>query len=100
MGDKLHELVTAHGQHYSWAFRCPACRAVHQCDNRWGFNGDKERPTFVGSVLVQAVEGNRPRCHSEVKGGKITYAGDCTHAMAGQTVDLPDWEAPAGPEAT
>jgi hypothetical protein len=90
MGVKLHELVTREGQHYSWAFRCPACRSTHQCDNRWGFNGDKERPTFTGSVLVHAANVGtadrpigRPLCHSFVSDGKITYLADCTHAMAG-----------------
>lgn len=32
-------------------------------------------------------------CHSFVTDGRIQYLGDCTHALAGQTIDLPDWEA-------
>lgn len=24
--------------------------------------------------------------------GRIQFLNDCTHALAGQTVDLPDWE--------
>ena len=37
--------------------------------------------------------------HSEheiifVTDGKIQFLGDCTHALAGQTVDLPDMEKP------
>lgn len=96
MGVKLHEVVDKDGAHYSWVFHCPACGFAHQCDNRWTFNGNVERPTFRASVLVHAV-GNpdvgyhRPRCHSYVTDGKIKYLGDCTHAMAGKTVDLPDW---------
>ena len=31
-------------------------------------------------------------CHSFVTNGRIQYLGDCTHKLAGQTVDLPDWE--------
>ncbi|KPY13545.1 DUF6527 family protein [Pseudomonas savastanoi pv. phaseolicola] len=31
-------------------------------------------------------------CHSFVTDGRIQYLGDCTHALAGQTVDLPNWE--------
>jgi hypothetical protein len=27
-----------------------------------------------------------------VTDGRIQFLGDCTHALAGQTVDLPDWE--------
>jgi len=32
-------------------------------------------------------------CHSFVTAGKIKFLGDCTHALAGQTVDLPDMQA-------
>jgi hypothetical protein len=31
-------------------------------------------------------------CHSFVTDGRIQYLGDCTHALTGQTVDLPSWE--------
>lgn len=30
-------------------------------------------------------------CHSFVRDGRIEFCGDSTHAMAGQTVELPDW---------
>jgi len=30
-------------------------------------------------------------CHSFVTDGRIQFLGDCTHTLAGQTVDLPDW---------
>lgn len=30
-------------------------------------------------------------CHSFVRAGKIEFLGDCTHALKGQTVPLPDW---------
>ena len=96
---KLRESSRADGSHYAWHFKCPACRSVHQCDNRWGFNGDLEKPTFQGSVLVHAVTHGtpeapveRPRCHSVITDGKIAYSQDCDHAMAGQIADLPDWE--------
>lgn len=83
---------------------------------KWGFNGDLERPTFTPSIFVKTVhitEQNRdaydalatpaeisasvedPRfrwwCHSFVTEGRIQFLGDCSHALAGQTVDLPDW---------
>lgn len=31
-------------------------------------------------------------CHSYVTDGRIQYLGDCTHQLAWNTVDLPDWE--------
>lgn len=30
-------------------------------------------------------------CHSFVTDGKIQFLSDCTHELAGQTVELPDW---------
>ncbi len=97
MGIKVKECVRDNGSHYSWIFVCPACNAVHQCDTRWTFNGDEERPTFGGSVLVHGEPSiQRPRCHSHVTNGRIAYGSDCTHAMAGQEVELPDWDFARG----
>jgi hypothetical protein len=31
--------------------------------------------------------------HSFVTDGRIQYLSDCTHALVGQTFDIPDWEA-------
>lgn len=61
----------------------------------WGFNGDLDRPTFTPSLLWQTSrwDGQQARphtCHSFVKDGRIQFLGDCTHALAGQTVDLLD----------
>ncbi|MNT63780.1 hypothetical protein D3C72_2016250 [compost metagenome] len=63
---------------------------------KWGFNGDLERPVLTPSVL-QNWESSKGRrcCHSFVgcngaQPGQITFLGDCTHALAGQTVDLPE----------
>jgi hypothetical protein len=59
---------------------------VHQ------YNGDEEAPTLSPSLLVSygLIEGGRYICHSFVKDGKIQFLGDCSHALAGQTVDLMD----------
>ncbi len=93
MGIKLHEVFTHDvKEHYAWLFWCPGCESIHQCDKRWGFNGNQEQPTFTGSVLVHGIPSiNRPTCHSFVVDGKIQFLPDCTHALTGQTVDLPDW---------
>ncbi|WP_345255310.1 DUF6527 family protein [Flaviaesturariibacter amylovorans] len=80
----------------------------------WGFNNDFIRPTFTPSVLVRsghyAKENEGPGlcwcdyeqrfrepapsrcevCHSFVTDGRIQFLSDCTHALAGQTVDLPE----------
>ena len=31
-------------------------------------------------------------CHVFIKEGKIEYLSDCTHSLAGTTIDLPDWK--------
>lgn len=84
-------------------FRCPGCAGLHQVavgdgeGPRWGYNGNPERPTFTPSVMVTypgadaGVDGAPPAiCHSFVTDGRIQFLGDCTHALAGQTVDLPE----------
>jgi len=80
-------------------FRCPGCDTWHtvrvQAPHNWTWNGDLERPTLSPSVFVNAP-GNphrhptEPSCHSFVTDGRIQFLGDCTHALAGQTVDLPE----------
>ena len=98
-------------------FRCPGCRDAHTIkvaggNALWGWNGSVEKPTFTPSVLVTAFvmsdeghdmleRGEKPpngqypghevRCHSFVADGRIQFLSDCTHALAGQTVDLSEW---------
>ncbi|WP_036292055.1 DUF6527 family protein [Methylosinus sp. PW1] len=87
-------------------FLCPACGCLHFVDHRWSFAGDYDRPTFSPSIRVNGVaaptdeeldEYARTRklpaprpfvCHSFVTAGKIQFLGDCTHELAGRTVDL------------
>ena len=89
---------------------CPGCEQQHQIwtgngpGPAWQFNGDVESPTFSPSLLVRMgpkcdENGLRltgapdQRCHSFIRDGKIEFLGDCSHALAGQTVELPevDW---------
>lgn len=86
-------------------FFCEGCQQCHGVNNRWTFNGDLDRPTFTPSILVrgtvpitdkehellmagQYVEPKPFVCHSFVTDGKIQYLNDCTHKLAGQTVEL------------
>jgi hypothetical protein len=79
----------------------------------WAWNGSIESPTLSPSVLVRSghyAPGQKPGscwctyneehaddpapfscaiCHSFVKDGAIEFLSDCTHALAGQTVPLP-----------
>jgi hypothetical protein len=79
-------------QHYAW-FHCPACdkkHAVSTGPGRWGWNGDAEKPTLTPSVKVTGGGDPNYCCHSFVADGRIQFLGDCSHALAGQTVDLPE----------
>jgi hypothetical protein len=99
-----------------WFF-CPGCAGPHSIKvnspdtpgPNWAYNGNADAPTFAPSVLCRGVQhltedehaklmvGGQvePRplvCHSFVTDGRIQYLGDSTHSLAGQTVDLPNWE--------
>lgn len=80
----------------------------------WTFNGDLNKPTFNPSILAKTghfashhpagaqcwCDYNREHpedytpgfecsiCHSFVTDGKIQFLSDCTHELAGQTVDI------------
>jgi len=86
---------------------CPGCDCTHQIFTgngpgpSWSFNGDPDRPTFSPSLLVKmtrcdpethlAIPGaSKMVCHSFIKDGKIQFLGDCTHPLAGQTVEIPE----------
>lgn len=85
----------------------------------WSFDGNLERPTFSPSVLVtsghftpgfnaaekgcwctynaeQIAKGQEAscfecfRCHTFIVAGMVQFLSDCTHALAGQTLALPD----------
>lgn len=96
-----------------WLIFCPACKCGHLFRiPLWTFNGDQEKPTFRASMMVRGYEmspegeamvkrGERPPagqrypghekiCHSFVTDGKIQFLDDSTHALRGQTVDLPE----------
>lgn len=97
------------------AFWCPGCNDEHVVcvdgPNAWGYNGNPDAPTLTPSVLVRGNqierdasgkwtgewirdENGRPLpfvCHSFVTDGRIQFLDDCTHALAGVTVALPEW---------
>lgn len=103
-----------------WCPGCNEAHAVIVDGSRgWSWDGSEEAPTINPSILVRGVkiEGgdaeldrildtyklpeDRERmladkrintvCHSFVRAGAIEFLSDCTHALAGQTVPLPEW---------
>lgn len=82
-------------------FQCPGCNQEHAINTSWQYNQDSENPTINPSILVQGgrhKENTPPYntemfvCHSFIKDGNIQFLGDCTHALANQTVPLPHYE--------
>ncbi|MCE9559262.1 MAG: ammonia monooxygenase [Armatimonadetes bacterium] len=97
-------------------FWCPGCDEAHGVPveglKAWGWNGSVDTPTLTPSIIVKSkwpmVDGEMVHpfkykgeypcdngehvCHSFVRGGRIEFLGDCSHELAGQTVDLPDWD--------
>jgi hypothetical protein len=100
MADKVHfmgdgDLGPRGGKLYS--FHCPGCGYGHTFEvgapggKGWTWNGSLDRPTFTPSLLCNK-DYPQSRCHSFVTDGRIRFLDDCFHALAGQTVDLPDWD--------
>ncbi len=72
---------------------CPGCRMLHRINvhqpsdyngAQWSWDGNVDKPTFNPSLHLPG------RCHSFIHSGKIQFLPDCDHALAGQTVDLPE----------
>lgn len=85
------ERVLAANATWAFWFFCPGCEGAHFYQvPQWSFNGDFAKPTFTPSLLLHAHEGGQPRCHLFLTDGRLQFLGDCTHKLAGQTVDLPE----------
>lgn len=115
LGLKLRNMGSEH-----IGFWCPGCSQAHvirlrgEAGNGWGFDGNIDLPTFTPSVLSRSGHfmpghegmdcwctyeertGGKPsfdcfQCHLFVTKGKILFLSDCSHPLAGQTIDLPDF---------
>ena len=82
-----------------YMFECPGCNEYHflNVDEKrmivWDFNFDFFKPTVKPSILVRIPEivGSKGSvCHFFITDGKIEYLTDCTHYLAGKTVDMID----------
>ena len=95
---KLRPCTDSRGDYSMVWLWCPGCDEYHAVPVSkptngegvaWTFNGDEEKPTLNPSILVRHGADNSI-CHSFVTDGKIQFLGDCSHKLAGQTVDLPE----------
>ena len=89
-------------------FFCPGCNTGHRLPVGksintapvvWEWNESLDLPTVSPSIRVAqqywTMGGETMQwdvCHSFVRDGKIEFLSDCTHELAGQTVELPEWE--------
>lgn len=79
---------------------CPGCKTFHYIQSgadkgpNWDFNGDFDKPTFSPSLLVNPNREcpDQHQCHSFIRDGQWQFLNDCTHELAGQTVDMIDVE--------
>lgn len=102
-GDKEYSML------WIWCPGCDEHHAVRVDPGGWTWNGSEESPTISPSILVRGTKpinddeaerimrGEKIEpipyiCHSFVKDGKIQFLNDSTHALAGQTVELPEVE--------
>ena len=100
---RVKHCLNSDNQHYGWRFDCPGCGRCHVIPtegghgkdphHNWTFNNNVDRPTFQPSLRVSWTEGEQQVkhvCHSIITDGRIQFCADCTHKLAGQTVDLPE----------
>lgn len=104
----LRRVSAPDGGVVGYVFLCPGCSKPHMYRTKrmatesptlpvWQFDGNEDLPTFTPSLLVHEVlkpDGSvyQPRCHLFLTAGKIQFCGDSKHALAGQVVDLPEFE--------
>lgn len=89
---KVEPINNSKGEFAGYIFDCPGCGSHHVYEiPRWQFNGDVDNPTFSPSLKATwnwGPEREAKCCHFFVRNGRIEYCGDCTHDMAGQTVEM------------
>jgi hypothetical protein len=80
-----------------FSFFCPGCGHGHVYYTKgslaWSFNGNVDSPTFTPSLLNTCPNHPDPKqrvCHLFLTDGKLAYCGDCTHDLAGKTIELPE----------
>jgi Family of unknown function (DUF6527) len=79
-----------------FVFFCPGCQTSHiiNTNSRNGLPvhslyGSPDKPTIKASVLSRGDKKmGKPHCHSFITRGRIKFLKDCTHKLAGKTVNL------------
>lgn len=84
---EIHVNGNVHHQFY-----CKGCDEHHFVrvageDPVWDWLGGRSCPTIHPSIRV-SVRAEKRVCHFYIVNGHIQYLQDCTHALAGQTVEM------------
>jgi hypothetical protein len=106
MGQVSPKLRRGDGRYFHW---CPACKKLHPLPDGWEFNGNLDAPTFRPSFKhsgkqritvdgkwtgewARAAKGDPLPwvCHYVLTDGRLNFCADCTHALAGKIVPLPN----------
>lgn len=85
------------GESPDYLFYCPGCKCDHGLwtSNKngnnviWKFNGDLNKPTVTPSLLIK--HGKNIVCHLFIKEGMLKYLHDCSHELAGETIEMEDY---------
>ena len=96
---KVTTIILAGETRIVW--RCPACKCSHGVPidgaRKWDFNGNMESPSLSPSILISYGGANPPDrsniCHCFIRNGNIEYCSDCSHDLAGKTVEIPNFES-------
>lgn len=106
MGQVGKFLRSVDGGYAHW---CPGCEEMHRFavdkpqsnGARWTFDGSIEAPSFSPSMNIRTGKFADPSwqdpdgdsssvCHYFLRAGQIEFLADCTHALKGRTVPLPE----------
>lgn len=77
---------------FTFMHYCPGCKSTHQfwvnppSGPSWTYDGNAEKPTV--SPSLRHSWGPNKCCHYFIRKGNLVFCGDCTHALAGQTVPM------------
>lgn len=81
---------------------CPGCKKAHVLrKSEYEFDALTEtvKPACIHPIILDANAGSRRQeyhCVYVITNGKIYYGRECTHALAGREVDLPEWRITDG----
>ena len=113
---KIKLILDKDNDFYGIEFLCPACKYVDGTPQRrtirvnqipvgykassislnvsWDWNVNLEKPSIIPSVRrsFPRENGKVYTCHSVITDGYINFANDSTHPLAGQTVELLDFD--------